>query len=460
MKDAPLPRWAAYAIYFVLLLWAGLEILRSLDRLDGVVFLGYVQTGEAVLQHKDPYGYALTLINTWPPFFFFVSGALALMARASLLGALLAWQVLGVAAIWGTLKLCAKLYVPDGDTLTFWPRDGRLSLVSLGVLVPLAMTLRLFQEHVQHTQINVQVLFLSLLAFELFRRGKWAWGGWWLALAVSVKALPVLLVLYLVYKRQWRAVAWTGVFLVGLNAVLPAVVFGPAHALADWQRWRAISARGLLDPTPTYFNQSLVAAMKRLFTVAGSARDPVHYAIAAWPTARVVHLFEGLAPPPGGPARAAQHGGAGRRPGRDDHRGSPGVEGALRHADRRVLPGVPRAAPSSPQRPALGVVVGELRVPDAFRAGVRGESPERCAGELERDPGGGGDCGGTGLHANAERGSRNAELKAAVMFRVPRSALRVRYILCTPNAPTCTSRLWFTRRPTTPTASTSLAFAV
>src|SRR5207249_1539811 len=174
MKDAPLPRWAAYAIYFVLLLWAGLEILRSLDRLDGVVFLGYVQTGEAVLQHKDPYGYALTLINTWPPFFFFVSGALALMARASLPGALLAWQ--------------------------------------------------------------------------------------------------------------WRAVAWTGVFLVGLNAVLPAVVFGPAHALADWQRWRAISARGLLDPTPTYFNQSLVAAMKRLFTVAGSARDPVHYAIAAWPT--------------------------------------------------------------------------------------------------------------------------------------------------------------------------------
>src|SRR3989454_10934944 len=156
MKDAPLPRWAAYSIYFVLLLWAGLEILRSMGRLDGVVFLGYVQTGEAVLQHKDPYGYGLTLINTWPPFFFFVAGALALLARASLLGALLVWQALGVAAIWGTLKLCAKLYLPDGDTLTFWPRDGRLSLVSMGVLIPFAMTLRLFQEHVQHTQINVR----------------------------------------------------------------------------------------------------------------------------------------------------------------------------------------------------------------------------------------------------------------------------------------------------------------
>ena len=294
MKDA-LPRWAAYSIYFVVLLWAGLEVLRSLDRLDGVVFLGYVQVGEAVLQHKNPYGYGLTLINTWPPFFHFVGAALALLSRASLLGALLLWQAAGVAAIWGTLKLCAKLLLPDGDTLTFWPRDGRLSLVSMGVLVPFAMTLRLFQEHIQHTQINVQVLFLALLAFDLFRRGKWVWGAWWLALAVSIKALPILLVLYLVYKRQWRAVAWTAAFLVVLNAALPAAVFGPGHALADFQRWRAISARGLFDPTPTAFNQSLLAALKRLLTTAGSARDPVHYAMAAWSTVSVVRLFEGLA---------------------------------------------------------------------------------------------------------------------------------------------------------------------
>jgi len=90
-------------------------------------------------------------------------------------------------------------------------------------------------------------------------------------------------------------VAWAAAFLVVLNAALPAAVFGPGHALADFQRWRAISARGLLDPTPTAFNQSLLAALKRLLTTAGSARDPAHYAIAAWSTATVVRLFEGLA---------------------------------------------------------------------------------------------------------------------------------------------------------------------
>src|SRR5439155_23041874 len=93
----------------------------------------------------------------------------------------------------------------------------------------------------------------------------------------------------------WPAVVWTTAFLVALDAALPAAVFGPGHALADWQRWRAISARGLLDPTPTAFNQSLLAALTRLLTVPGSARDPVHYSIAGWPTSRVVHLFEGLA---------------------------------------------------------------------------------------------------------------------------------------------------------------------
>jgi glycosyl transferase family 87 len=295
MKDSPLSPLARYAVYCVVLLWAGFEVLRSLGRVDGVIFSGYVQVGEAVLQHSDPYGYALTLINTWPPFFFFIGAALAWLARISLLGALFLWQVLGVLSIWGTLKLGAKLFLPDGHALSFWPRADRLSLVSLGVVVPFAMTLRLFQEHLQHTQINVQVLFLTLLAFDLFRRGKWGWGGWWLALAASIKALPVVLVLYLVYKRQWRAVAWTALFLVLLNAALPAVVFGPAHALADWQRWRMISARGMMDPTPSYYNQSLLAALKRLLTIAGSARDPVHYAIAAWPTARVVQLFEGVA---------------------------------------------------------------------------------------------------------------------------------------------------------------------
>ncbi len=291
-RDTRLPRGAIIAIYALVLLWAGGEVLRSLARVDAVVFSGYVQVGEAVLQGQDPYGGGLALISTWPPFFFFVGAGLALLARVSLLGALLLWQLGGLLAIWGCLKLCARLYVDGGDTLTFWPRaPDRLAFVSAGVLVPFIMTARLFQEHTQHTQINVQVLFLVLLAFHWFRGARPALGGGALALAASVKAVPVAFVLYLVYKRAWRETAWTLAFLVLLNLVLPAVVFGPHQTVAYWQRWREVSDVQIAGAASAhYYNQSLLAALKRLMPAAGVAL-PLFYALAALGAAGLAWAF-------------------------------------------------------------------------------------------------------------------------------------------------------------------------
>jgi hypothetical protein len=45
------------------------------------------------------------------------------------------------------------------------------------------------------------------------------------------------------------------------------------------------------DPTPVYSNQSVLAAFKRILTPEGGARDPLQYALAAWPSMRVVRLF-------------------------------------------------------------------------------------------------------------------------------------------------------------------------
>jgi len=288
-QDARLPRWAMVAIYAVVLLWAGLEVMRALGRVDAVVFTGYVQVGEAVLQGHRPYGGGLAIINTWPPFFFFVGAALALLARVSLLGALLLWQVVGVLAIWGCLKLCARLYLEDGCQTTFWPRAGGFALVSTGVLVPFAMTARLFQEHVQHTQINVQVLWLVLAAFVLFRARRPAVGGLALALAASVKAVPVAFLLYLLYKRAWREAAWTVAFLVLLNLLLPAVVFGPHATLDYWRQWRAVSDAQIAGAaTAHYYNQSLLAALKRL---APALARPLFLGFAAAGAAALAWVF-------------------------------------------------------------------------------------------------------------------------------------------------------------------------
>jgi hypothetical protein len=281
------------AVYAVVVLVATAEIARSLARQHAVIFEGYVQVGDLVLSGGDPYSLDF---NTWPPFFLLVAAALALLAKISATLALLLWQVGDALAIWGCCRLSVRLFWDDSDALTFWPREsGRLAFGSGAVLVPFLMTARLFQEHLQHTQINAQVLFLVLLAFHLFRARREAWGGLSLAIAASTKAVPILLLPYLAYKRAWKALGWTMAFLIVLNVALPGAVFGPSRAVEQWRTWRAVAGRETADPTPHFMNQSFPAALKRLATDAGSARDPIHYAVVNWSEETVRATFFTLA---------------------------------------------------------------------------------------------------------------------------------------------------------------------
>ena len=287
-------RAAVTAVYALVLLAATAEVWRSLVRVRLVVFHGYVTLGQVVLlPYSDPYSLHM---NTWPPFFLFVAAGLALVARVSETLALGLWQVAGVLAVWGCCKLAAELFLDGEDRIAFWPRGPqRLAFGSGLVLVPFLMTSRLFQEQLQHTQINAQVLFLVLFAFHRFRRARDGQGALALAVASSVKALPALFLPYLAYKHAWRPLAWTLGWLVLLNVALPAAIFGPARAIAHWRSWRVVAAREVSDPVPQHSNQSLVAALKRLLTTRGGERDPVQYAAAEWSGAGVQRLFYAIA---------------------------------------------------------------------------------------------------------------------------------------------------------------------
>lgn len=284
-------RTATVALY-VLVLGIGLaEALRALGRMEGVIFSSYLDVGNAVLSGTDPY--AITA-NTWPPFFLLESVPLALLGRTSPYLALFSWQLVGLVATWGVVKLSVALF-EDGP-ITFWPVSAQgLALTSSAVIVPLLMTARLFDEHAQHTQINIQVLWLVLWAFHQFRRARPGLGGLGLALATSTKAVPVLFVGYLLYKRCWREATWTVAWVVILNLVVVGAAFGPSQTIELWSRWHSVAGRELADPTPTFMNQSLLAGLKRAFTREGGLRDPVAYSLAAWSPRATRVAFGGLA---------------------------------------------------------------------------------------------------------------------------------------------------------------------
>lgn len=101
------------------------------------------------------------------------------------------------------------------------PVDGTRALL-LSPLVWLALpTLSTLQKG------NVQgiVIAASMLAMVLFERRRWAAGGAILAFMTVSKLFPGLLIVYLVARRQWRAVAWTSAF-VGAFTVLSLLSLG------------------------------------------------------------------------------------------------------------------------------------------------------------------------------------------------------------------------------------------
>jgi len=282
-------RAAIATLYALVLLLALAEVARSLLRADRLDYTNYPFVGEVVLSGGDPYAFGF---NTWPPGFLLLATVLALGSRVSAIATLCVWQLASVLAVWGTLKLLARCFVSGGEELTFWPHSpDRLAFVSAPIIVPSLFAARLFADNLQHGQINAQLLFLSLLAFVLFRERRPIAGGFTLALAASLKAVPVLLLGYLLYKRSWRALGWTIAFLIFLNLVIPVAIFGAGEVATQWRAWRAVVGGEMLQPVAHHPNQALLSALKRLLTIDGGSSDPVHLPLAALSTAAVVRVF-------------------------------------------------------------------------------------------------------------------------------------------------------------------------
>jgi hypothetical protein len=77
----------------------------------------------------------------------------------------------------------------------------------------------------QKGNVQVLVIAMSMLAMVLFERRRWAAGAALLAFATVSKLYPGLLIVYLLVRREWRAVFWTAGFGLALS-LATLLVFG------------------------------------------------------------------------------------------------------------------------------------------------------------------------------------------------------------------------------------------
>jgi len=120
-------------------------------------------------------------------------------------------------------------------------------------------------------QPNLVLLALMVGAFVALRAEREIVGGGLIAVAAAIKAFPVLAIIYLVYRRYWKAAISLVATLVFLLLVLPAPFRGFERAWHDLEKWSA----GMLKYSEvtvgqrpmrsyTWKNQSLIGVSNRL----------------------------------------------------------------------------------------------------------------------------------------------------------------------------------------------------
>ena len=212
-----------------------------------------------------------------PPCALFLAGA-SLPGQGGLIFLLVA---INSAAWFCSAKLSALLARGDRSTTNPW-----LYLIpSLLVIVYVWSSFHLGQP-------NLVLLGLMVGAFLALRANHEAVAGGLIAVAAAIKAFPVLAIVYLVYRRYWKATASLVATLLFLLLILPAPLRGFERTWHDLEKWSAgmlkyseVSVGQRPMRSYTWKNQSLIGVSNRLLRhvdadAASAPHKPVYVNLA------------------------------------------------------------------------------------------------------------------------------------------------------------------------------------
>ncbi|MDR0479199.1 MAG: DUF2029 domain-containing protein [Burkholderiaceae bacterium] len=214
-------------IALVILILGAFAIYRAAwDSQQRTDYTVYVAAGQALLDHRDIY--LAQSIRGWryvypPPF----AILLVPLARIPLtLGASI-WYLLSVASIGASAIMSAALLGPTPLKAKPYLIYG-LPLLSLFTLL-ISGTLR--------CQASPFMFFFMIAAFYFHLKNHPIAAGFSLACAVLLKVFPIVLIIYFILRRDWRAVIATFGILILFGIILPSLYWGwqfNFHQFAGW----------------------------------------------------------------------------------------------------------------------------------------------------------------------------------------------------------------------------------
>ena len=275
MKD-PAVRWEWTALDRRLNSPAGLRVLIFIFVVVAIAFstvpLLHYFGGRSIMDYKLWYdtgkqvlaGQEIFFLRFGKYDFMYPPPCALFLASASLLGQaglILLLVTINSAAWLASVRLAATLAAGQSHAKSAW----LYLMPSLLVIVYIWSSYHLGQS-------SLVLLALMLGAFVLLRARQEISAGVLIALAAAIKAFPVMAIIYLIYRRHWKATASLVVGLVFLLLVLPASFRGLGRAWHDLEQWsvgmlKYDSAGVAQRPMRSYTwkNQSLVGVTNRLF---------------------------------------------------------------------------------------------------------------------------------------------------------------------------------------------------
>ena len=211
----------------------------------------------------DPYEY--------PPTFLLLPRVLAL-ATPTFPAFRLLWAVVATALTVAGVVVIARRIDRENGTRSLWLAP--LALLPLGVLTT-----------IQGGNAQLFFVVLAMLGMLAFERGKHAVGGLLLGYAIVGKLFPGLLIVYLLARRDWRAVGWTA----GWSLALTAIAVGDmgwapfAHFLDHMPKLLSGEAFPMLQlPGPSDVSMSVPGLVLKLRRWGGPEMSFEALKIAGW----------------------------------------------------------------------------------------------------------------------------------------------------------------------------------
>jgi alpha-1,2-mannosyltransferase len=185
---------------------------------------------------------------------------------------LLLWPItqlppLTAAFLWFCLKLAMAAVAIRWSIQLVTRRDERFSLWQITLLI--VLTSRPILSDLQHGNINILILFLTIAGLVAHRDNHDCLAGMLIALAGAVKVTPLLFVPYFAVKRQWYTVVWSLAGLVLFLLILPGTIVGFERNCWLIRSWSGAMVEpylfeGKVETIQT--NQSLPGVLLRLTT--------------------------------------------------------------------------------------------------------------------------------------------------------------------------------------------------